>query len=131
MTILIILAVMLATWFGLYERMKGKTFAMDAQGKPWAFIFFHDRYSALLRYVGWITLIGLAVAVRSVNPTAEKLMLAALLDNVILQAAMLFWYEVYCHGGDYTARKYATVLTLAVGELIFFALGAALTVMMF
>ena len=143
MTILIIIGILLAVWIFLYEHLKNANgYSMDVAQMSWSFLNFHDRYSVLLRFVGWLTAGGLVAAVHSHNATGAYLLLSALLVNVIFQALMLFWYEGFTHAtygkltaGDvkspYTARKYATVLTLAVGELIFFALGAVLTVMMF
>jgi len=142
-TILIILAIMLCIWVGLYLHLKNSTgYSMDVAQMTWSFLNFWDRYCVLLRFVGWLTAGGIAAAVHSRNATGAYLLLAALLVNVILQALMLFWYEGFAHAtygkltagqpqSPYSAKKYATVLTLAVGELICFAVGAVLTVMMF
>jgi len=140
----IIIALMVAMWFFLYERMRAATtgFRMDVGNAPWSFLNFYDRYSLLLKFVGTITLGAIVAAVYSHNFTAAYILLAALLDGVFLQAAMLWFYEEFVHAtycqltagepkSPYTPAKYAMVLTLGFGQVLLFAVGLFLCVASF
>lgn len=143
MILTIILVLMVAIWFFLYERMRSvASIWMDVVNFPWSFLNFYDRYSFLLKFVGTITIGAIAASIWSRNFTAAYIMVFAILDNVILQALMLLFYERFVHAtygkltqgepkSPYTPAKYALVLTLGFGQVMLFGVGMFLCVASF
>src|SRR5262249_42625415 len=108
MTATVIIAVtMLAVWLYLTSVLKAKSatfafngsalFSFDIQGAKWTFLHFYDRYSVLLQQVMWLTAAAMVAAGYFHCVTGFYFLLAALIDNILLRALMLYWYEMYSH----------------------------------
>jgi hypothetical protein len=127
---LIIAVAMLAVWLYLSSNLKhrlsaGSTgYTFDVDSTRWTFLHFYDRYSVLMQHVMWLTAAAMIAAWYSHSATAFWILFAALADNILLRALMLFWYESVSHGvSTYTPRKYAAVLTMALALAVYFFMG--------
>jgi hypothetical protein len=127
---LIIAVAMLAVWIYLSSYLTrrlplGSTgYAFEVDGIRWTFLHFYDRYSVLMQHVMWLTAAAMIAAAYSHSATAFWILFAALADNILLRALMLYWYEGVSHGvSTYTPRKYAAVLTMGIALAVYFFVG--------